>query len=467
MTTDPQLLTQFVRANSEAAFAELVNRHVNLVYSAALRQLNGDAHLAKDVVQTVFTDLARKADALASRESVAGWLYTSAHFAAAKVVRQENRRREREEKFMREPVNENESAPDADWEKIRPALDAVMHELKDADREAILLRYFENRQFTAVGAELGLNEDTSRKRVERALEKLRVAFAKRGITTAGALAAVIAANASQMAPASLTTTLPTTAIAAAGTGTFTLLKFMTATKIKLGLSALLAASAATALMVQHQSQQKLHDENSALQQQIAHLQTDNASFSNQLAAAGSTKLAADQFSELLKLRGQVGVLQRQIGELGKLRAENRQLQTAQADANVQQQGARDAKNEEHAIMLQKLDAAKEGVLAFILYAGDHPNQYPTNFAQAASYISTNYTAQIEDNFDMAYQGQISSLTNPSATIVLKEKQAWLATSGKWMKTYGFADGHSEVHTEPSGNFDDYENNHAASPAPGQ
>jgi RNA polymerase sigma factor (sigma-70 family) len=179
MTPDPELLREFARINSEAAFAELVKRHVNLIYSAALRQVNGDEHLAKDVAQTVFTDLARKASSLSRRESLTGWLYTSAHFAAAKIVRGENRRRDREEKFMRESENSGmgvppvQSANEMEWEKIRPALDDAMHELKETDREAVLLRYFENRQFAEVGAKLGLNENAARMRVERALEKLR------------------------------------------------------------------------------------------------------------------------------------------------------------------------------------------------------------------------------------------------------------------------------------------------------
>ena len=177
MTPDSELLDRYARTRSEDAFAELVRRHVNLVYSAALRQVNGDAHLAQDVAQTVFTDLARKAGSLARRESLTGWLYTSAHYAASKIVRTENRRRDREEKFMREPTNESragfqpaQSAPEADWEKVRPALDDAMHELKESDRESLLLRYFENRQFAEVGAKLGLNENTARMRVERALE---------------------------------------------------------------------------------------------------------------------------------------------------------------------------------------------------------------------------------------------------------------------------------------------------------
>jgi RNA polymerase sigma factor (sigma-70 family) len=281
MTPDSELLRQFARTNSEAAFAELVKRHVNLVYSAALRQVGGDEHFAKDVAQTVFADLARKAGALSRREGLIGWLYTSAHFAAAKIVRTENRRRDREEKFMREPNHEN--TPGADWEKIRLTLDDAMHELKETDREAILLRYFENQPFIQVGAKLGLNENAARMRVERALEKLRAIFAKRGITTAAALASVISANAVQIAPANLAAMLTAGSIAAAGTGTFTLLKIMTATKLKLGISALVVAGAATTFVVQHQAQEKLRAENESLTQQIAQLQSDNESLSKRVA----------------------------------------------------------------------------------------------------------------------------------------------------------------------------------------
>src|SRR5512138_3056971 len=127
MTPDGQLLHEYAMANSHEAFGELVRRYVNLVYSTALRQVGGDTHLAKDVAQIVFTDLARKAASLSRRPSMSGWLYTSARFAAAKAVRTEHRRREREEHFMRESINEPSTEPD--WEAIRPVLDDAMHEL--------------------------------------------------------------------------------------------------------------------------------------------------------------------------------------------------------------------------------------------------------------------------------------------------------------------------------------------------
>ncbi|MGO8931163.1 MAG: RNA polymerase sigma factor [Limisphaerales bacterium] len=169
MRSDSELLARFARSRSEDAFAKLVRRHVHLVYSAALRQVGGDEHLAQDVAQTVFSDMARKAPALVPRATLTGWLHTSARFAAAKIVRAEHRRRDREEKFMREP---NDAAPETDWEQLRPVLDEVMHQLQEADREAILLRYFENRPFSEIGIHCGLNENAARMRVERALEKL-------------------------------------------------------------------------------------------------------------------------------------------------------------------------------------------------------------------------------------------------------------------------------------------------------
>src|SRR5436190_6281619 len=156
MNSDCDLLRRYAETNSEESFAELVRRHLDLVYSAALRQVNGDAHLAEDVTQTVFTDLARKAESLSRRSVLTGWLYTSAHFAAAKAVRTEcgQRAREQEALTMREL---DDPTPDLDWSRLRPVLDEALHELKEADREAILLRYFEKRQLAEIGARLGVS----------------------------------------------------------------------------------------------------------------------------------------------------------------------------------------------------------------------------------------------------------------------------------------------------------------------
>ncbi len=285
MKPDNELLQQYAGSHSEDAFAELVRRHVNLVYSAALRQVGGDAHLARDAAQNVFTDLARKAASLSNRESLTGWLYTSAYFAANKIVRTENRRRQREEQFMREPAHH--AASQADWEQLRPALDAVMHELNETDREAVLLRYFENRAYAEVGAKLNLNENAARMRVDRALEKLRTLLAKRGITTGAALAAVISANAVQTAPVTLAPALASASLAGASAGGFTLFQTMNALKFKIGAGALAVAGAAIVLTINHSVHARPRIQNSQTQT-IAQAQPVSEGASNPLLLAGDS-----------------------------------------------------------------------------------------------------------------------------------------------------------------------------------
>jgi RNA polymerase sigma factor (sigma-70 family) len=191
-TTDAQLLRRFLQQRLEAAFAELVERHLDLVYSAALRQMAGDVHRAQDVTQAVFCELARKAPALIERPSLAGWLYTTARHIAARTQRGESRRARREvaSLAMSDPPP-NPAAMDA-WESLRPVLDDAMHCLPARDREAVLLRFFENRSYREVGTALGVKENTARMRVERALERLRRQLERRGITsTAVILAGVL------------------------------------------------------------------------------------------------------------------------------------------------------------------------------------------------------------------------------------------------------------------------------------
>ncbi|MDP3071544.1 MAG: sigma-70 family RNA polymerase sigma factor [Opitutaceae bacterium] len=217
MLEDTELLRRYAANRTEADFAEIVRRQVNLVYSCALRQVNGDAHLAQDITQVVFTDLARKAESVASHRVLAGWLFTSTRFAAAKAVRGEQRRHAREaEAHLMEELSRDPAAQ-LDWARVRPVLDEVLGELSDGDREAILLRFFEGRDFAGVGARLNVNDNTARMRTERALDKLRALLERRGIKSTGAaLAAALAHQAVVAAPAGLAVTV--TGVALAGSG---------------------------------------------------------------------------------------------------------------------------------------------------------------------------------------------------------------------------------------------------------
>ena len=461
MTPDSELLAVFARTRAEAEFTELVRRHVNLVYSAALRQVNGDAHLAQDVAQTVFADLARKAKSLAGRESVTGWLYTSAHFAAAKLVRTASRRRAREEQFMHEPIRD--PAPDAEWEKLRPALDDAMHELKEPDREAILLRYFENRPFAEVGAKLGLSENAARMRVERALEKLRAIYARRGIATSGALAAALSANAIQLAPNGLAAALVPAALATTGTGAIALLKIMTATQLKLGLSALAVAATATALVVQHQAQQNLRAENGLLRRQMAQLQADNEDFSNRLAEASTPKrLTDDQSNELLKLRGEVGTLRNQAAQLAKMREENQRLRAGNIPPT--QTGQTSPEDQFKLQEWHVIDTMKNVALAARIYSGDHQDVIVTNFDQitAANLYDTNRPGSMAlDGIEFMNVGLLSY--EQPEMIMFREKTPRQTPDGKWEREYGYVDG--AVQTVNSEYFDAFEKQH--SPPAGQ
>jgi RNA polymerase sigma factor (sigma-70 family) len=456
MTPDHELLRQFARTNSEDAFAELVKRHLNLVYSAALRQVNGDEHLAKDIAQSVFTDLARKAHAVARRENLSGWLYTSAHYAATKIIRGENRRRDREAQFMRETINETTS--DGEWGKVRSTLDEAMHELKQSDREVILLRYFENRPFAELGTTFGLNENAARMRVERALEKLRGIFARRGIVTAGVLASIISANAVQLAPTNLATILTTTSLAAAETGTLTFAKTMIMAKLKLAVSAIAIAGATAAFVHQQQIQNKLRAQNDSLQGQVAQLQTDNGNFSNQLAEmGGARKLSDEQFNELLRLRGEVGTLRQQANEAVKLRDENQQLQetATQLRASNGRMEFADSLGKFHAYEMKVVDAMKQVCLADRIWAGDNNNQYAGSFDQMTNELAGLYNSPILDNIEFVNVG-IANATQDVYMITFRERTPRQSPDGTWHRIYGLVDGSVHTASSMSGNFDAYE-----------
>jgi len=197
---DMALVRAYAAEKSEAAFATLVSRHVGLVYSAALRQM-GDAHRAEDVTQAVFVLLARKAEALGPDTILSGWLYRTTRFACADVLKREQRRQRREQEAAMDATLQTSTA-DSVWLQLAPLLDAAMAELRDRDRDALVLRFFENKSLKEVALSLGLEERAAQKRVQRALDKLRLTFSRRGVTLSTALiASVVAANSVQAAPA--------------------------------------------------------------------------------------------------------------------------------------------------------------------------------------------------------------------------------------------------------------------------
>jgi uncharacterized protein (TIGR03435 family) len=263
---DIELLRRYATDGSEEAFAEVVSRHVNMVYSVALRHL-GNSHQAEEITQAVFVILARKAHSLRKGTLLPGWLHKTAWFTADNFRKTEIRRKNREqEAYMQSLLNEPESNAlsrrnpmEADWAQMAPLLDTALAGLGDKDRNAIVLRFFNGKKLSEIGAAMGMNEEAAKKRVNRAVEKLRHFFTRRGVVLpAAVMTTAISAYSVQAAPAGLV--VSATGATASGSTLFLikttlnkLLWMKLKTSIASGMAVLLAAGIAVGVVSQVRS----------------------------------------------------------------------------------------------------------------------------------------------------------------------------------------------------------------------
>jgi RNA polymerase sigma factor (sigma-70 family) len=330
--SDAQLLLEYAERSEEAAFREIVQRHTDFVYSAALRQTESPEQ-ARDVTQSVFTDLARKAKALSEKlapeSSLAGWLYRSTRFAALKGLRSDRRRVAYERQAMEHVATFAEPAPD--WGNVRPLLDEAMTGLSDEERDALLLRFFKNNDFRTVGHALGISDDAAQKRVSRALEKLREQLSRRGIqTSAGALSVVITANAVQAAPVGLAAAVSSAALVpAAGLTTgLTATKILAMTTLqKTLITAAVAVAVGAGIYEGSQAArlrttvETLRQQQAPLADQIAQLTKARDDANNALAAAREENdRHRENSSDLAKLRAKLAQMENDSREFSKLKS---------------------------------------------------------------------------------------------------------------------------------------------------
>jgi RNA polymerase sigma factor (sigma-70 family) len=339
---DLDLLGQFSREQSQDAFATLVGRHMNLVYSAALRQVRSP-QLAEEVSQTVFTNLARNAAKLAPDTILSAWLYQVTRHAAIDVIRSEARRQAREQiSIQMSELNETS----AGWTQIEPLLDEAMQSLDPMDRTALLLRYFENKSLREVGEALGASEDAAQKRVHRAIERLREFFVQRKVTVgATGLVAVISAHAIQAAPSGLAAVVATSAVVASAltstSAAVTITKVIAMTTLQKTLIVAVLAGAIGAGIYQARVASKLREQVQTLKQEQEHeselnrnaremaLNRDRAT--NALAALAGEEAARKKGpNEVLKLRGEVGRLRLENAQIGSSNALSKATATPEA-----------------------------------------------------------------------------------------------------------------------------------------
>jgi RNA polymerase sigma factor (sigma-70 family) len=464
--TDQQLLREYAEYSSEEAFAEIVRRHVDLVHSAALRMVR-DADLAKDVTQSVFASLACRARELESHPVLSGWLHRTARNLAVKTVRSEVRRRLREKESA--AMNELHTAESADvWTEIAPHLDSAIDELADSDRDAVLLRYFERKSSREMALRLGTSEEAAQKRVDRAVERLRKLFARRGVGAgAGALVAAVSTYAVQASPVGLVESISTATIGTAATGATAAIAAKTIAMTTLQKTiATITVAAALGVGVYHARQasdlraeaDEMRRQHAPLTNQLGQLIRERDQVGHQIAALGEeNERLKEEKGELLKLRREVARRRNESQELAKLKAIVAGDQTLAGAASWKDRVNRlkerleqtpGAKTPELQLISEKdwlnaargdletetdyrralatLRAAGEGKLAGMIknalsgYLSHNDKQMPTDIVQLLPYFDSSVNAGLLERWEIAPASTIKSLRMGGDVIITQK-----------------------------------------------
>jgi len=457
---DQELLRRYAHQRDEQAFAELVHRHVNLVWAAA-RRVTGNSELARDVAQTVFTDLARKAGSLPPETVLAGWLHCASCHAAAKQVRGEVRRARREQLSMITQTTDASDTADARAAgELQPLLDAALAELPAADRDAVVLRFLAGRSLAQVGEALGTGEDAAQKRVSRALEKLRETFRRRGLEVGGGVvAAALSVAGTQAAPLGLAGSLSTAALTAAATAGGAA-PFLLLMKSKL----ILGVAGITALAVlgwQHLRVKQLVRDNEVLRHQLAAGKTSPAAAATSPAESAAMARLREQQDELLRLRG----------EVAQLRQAARSAVTRAAAAPSAGAGDIDALTTQaliaEATSARIVNALKQLGLAAISFAYCRPDQkrglFPTSFEQMSKEVESLARSGPDGtvggvSLELLEFHPHERTVDPSERqmILIREKAPRHLPNGTWERIYCLFDGSVQRINRDNGDFDDFE-----------
>jgi len=473
--TDRELLNQLARQRSENAFNEIVRRHVDLVNSAAFRQL-GSADTARDITQIVFILLTKQAKQLKPDVILTGWLYRTTRNLCLEHIRKDQRRREREQAAADHLMNTTSADQ---WEHVAPQLEPAMDELNDAERHAVLLRYFKNKSLRDVGVELGIGEDAAQKRVSRALDRLRDIFTKRGVTlSATALATTLSGSAVQAAPAAVITTISTAALGAGLTAAVNTTSTMTTLFNLKTAAAVIAAAAITGTstyLVKEREVDRVNTEQRTLNETHAKLAAD------QEQARTTIQLRDDQIAMLKKdladlprLRGEVDRLNRGLAAMNKLQAENEKLR-AEADqlrdrlqaASVDSAAGTQAQKVAYeSLKARSTNDLKMLALAVHIYTADHHGLVPSELdtAEIRKVLEGSRPPMSSDfdpwDYELVCLGDDALAQDGSRdpnTILVRQRVPMTDPNGNRVKIYALADGSVQTVKESTvGSFEQFE-----------
>jgi RNA polymerase sigma factor (sigma-70 family) len=423
MSDSQKLLAEYV-SGSEQAFREIVDHYIPMVYSTALRIVGGDSHLAEDIAQTIFLDLARAAQSLSTHPQLGAWLHRHTCFVALKTLRSLRRRENRE----REAAQMSALQHEPNLSDAAQILDAAINQLNATDRAAVLLRFFEGLDFRAIGQAIGANEAAAQKRVSRALEKLNRRVAKQGVTfSAATLAGALTSQAVAAAPARMAAHIASAVLISAPktASTLSIFQIMAASKSKAAIAAVcFAAAILTPILVHLQANRNL----SSLEQIIAQQSVDlGAIAAENDGLAALMKAAADSSArdrdEAERLAAEAALLRPHASEAKNLRDQIHQL-------GRRREGGDFTPWQQNDMWREKQKRTHAWLKAFLDYAGAHEGQLPENFDQAEPYYPKAGTkvafwsdAEIDrgaippaEEFEILYSGSLHALTNVDSNV---------------------------------------------------
>ena len=452
---DAELLSRYALDGDEAAFSDLVQRCLPLVYSAALRQVRRP-EIAEEVAQVVFVILARKAKRLHRDVILSGWLYQTTRYACQRAIRTEMRRIKREREAAQQGAQMEQS--ENNWNSVEPMLDDLMARLREQDRLVLVLRFFEGQSLAQIGDRMGTSEDAAQKRVARALERLRTLFSKNSVQTSTAvLASLLGAHSVGAAPAGLAAGVVVAASSSAAAMaplTATLLKstinMMTWIKIKTlaPVGAAVAVAASVPMVGLHSQKVALEEENQALQAAAVSV-ADYSAKSEELNAlkqkVGELEALREQAKEVHRLRARVSQMSQErkamLGQIDALKKAPPTIVMSQ-ESNESSDQLDPAAEQRIAVM----NSLKKLALALHLYAGAHEGRFPGSISDLDESIVTEASESIAlDDLVMIDYGLLESIEDPQVSVVFASREPiGQNDAGDAVWAYAFGDGHAEV-----------------------